>query len=41
MKTGHKTTDEWLANQAIWNDKDIICAVIFGTVIGLVIGLII
>jgi len=41
IKTGHKTTDEWLAKQAIWNDKDMAYAVLFGIVIGLVIGLII
>ena len=22
--TGHKTTDEWLAKQAIWHDSDLV-----------------
>lgn len=38
IKTGHKTTDAWLANQAIWNDKDMWLAFIGGVLFGLFLG---
>jgi len=44
MKTknrfGHKASDEWIANQAIWHDRDMIFSAIAGGVLGLLIGLI-
>jgi uncharacterized protein (DUF2062 family) len=36
--TGHKTTDEWLAKQAIWHDRDMFKAVALGVAIGLFVG---
>ena len=43
MKTknrfGHKATDEWIANQAIWHDRDMIASAITGSIFGLLIGL--
>ena len=38
IKTGHKTTDAWLAKQAIWHDRDMIKAVLFGVALGVAIG---
>jgi len=38
MITGHKTTDEWLAKQAIWHDSDMWKALAVGVVVGIVIG---
>ena len=36
--TGHKTTDEWLAKQAIWHDSDMLRALALGVAIGLFVG---
>ena len=38
MKTGHETTDKWLAKQAIWHDSDMLKAVALGIGIGVVVG---
>ena len=38
IKTGHKTTDAWLAKQAIWHDRDMLKAVLFGVALGVAIG---
>ena len=38
MKTGHSTTDAWLAKQAIWTNSDMWKALAVGIVIGLVVG---
>ena len=38
IKTGHKTTDAWLAKQAIWHDKDMLKAVLVGVALGVVLG---
>jgi len=40
MKTGHATTDAWLAKQAIWHDRDMFKAVAVGIVLGLFLGFI-
>jgi len=39
MITGHKTTDAWLAKQAIWNDNDMWKAFALGIAVGCLIGL--
>ena len=39
--TNHKTTQEWLQNQAIWNDKDMIVCGAVCFAIGILVGLII
>jgi hypothetical protein len=39
--TKHKTTQEWIQNQAIWNDKDMIVCGAVCFAIGILIGLII
>lgn len=38
IKTGHKTTDEWLANQSLWNDKDMWMAFAGGILFGVILG---
>jgi len=40
IKTGHKTTDVWLAKQAIWHNSDMLKALSIGVAIGLFIGFI-
>ena len=39
--TKHKTTQEWIQNQAIWNDKDMIVCGAVCFAIGILIGVII
>jgi len=38
IKTGHKTTDAWLANQAIWHDSDMAKACCVGFILGFILG---
>lgn len=38
MITGHKTTDEWLAKQPIWHDKDVVKFVAIALIVGGAIG---
>ena len=40
IKTGHKTTDVWLAKQAIWHTSDMWKAFAVGIVIGCLVGVI-
>jgi hypothetical protein len=40
MKTGHTTTDAWLAKQAIWHDSDMFKAFTIGIAVGLFVGFI-
>ena len=38
MITGHKTTDEWLAKQPIWHDRDVIKFVAVAAIVGGLLG---
>lgn len=38
IKKGHGPTDKWLANQAIWMDKDMFICGAFFFVLGFVFG---
>lgn len=40
MLLNHKTTREWLKNQPIWHDRDMVKAVLFGIAIGILVGFI-
>jgi hypothetical protein len=37
----HKATEEWLAKQSIWNDKDMIVCGTFCLILGIICGLVI
>ena len=39
--TNHKATQEWLAKQSIWNDKDMIGCGAFCFILGLIFGLVV
>jgi len=38
MITGHKATDEWLAKQPVWHDRDVIKFVAVAVAIGFSVG---